>query len=184
MPAAGIRSVAKITLRRGAVGDATALSAIAIEVYLKTYLSAGVAPAFADYVFETYAPEKMRTALEAPDELFCVAESEHGLQGFVRAALNTPAPDQPDVTTEISTLYVRPHLHRKGIGKALMEAIAQLCEHENAGPVWLVANADNLPAIAFYEAIGFQESGVTDYEIGGVLHAHKVFLAVSGSKSN
>lgn len=53
----------------------------------------------------------------------------------------------------LEDLYVQPHLRGKGIGKALLKAIAQIAVERNCGRVeWSVLDW-NKPAIDFYESL-------------------------------
>src|SRR5437868_3422587 len=54
----------------------------------------------------------------------------------------------------LEDLFVKPHARGKGIGKALLRAIAQLAVERGCGRVeWSVLDW-NTPAIRFYEALG------------------------------
>ena len=45
---------------------------------------------------------------------------------------------------------------RRGVGRVLVDAVIERARHAGADTVWLITTNDNLDAIAFYEAMGFE----------------------------
>jgi len=46
---------------------------------------------------------------------------------------------------------------RKGIGRALMESAIEVARREACKRIWLVTTNDNVPAMAFYRKLGFDQ---------------------------
>lgn len=61
---------------------------------------------------------------------------------------------------EILTLAVAPGCRRRGGGRALLQAAAALAQGAGARSLFLEVAADNDPAIALYEAAGFERAGL------------------------
>lgn len=60
---------------------------------------------------------------------------------------------------EILTIAVRPALQKRGIGRELLDQIAQKLANDGAKYLFLEVSAENAPALALYYSSGFQESG-------------------------
>ena len=105
------------------MADAAQLAALSIEVWLGTYLKRGIAAEFADYVLATFTAAAVSARLSDPAEVILLAESDAGIEGYIRLTLPTEA-DSPQ-EAEIATLYVRPACHRRGLGRALLEAVTR-----------------------------------------------------------
>jgi ribosomal-protein-alanine N-acetyltransferase len=60
---------------------------------------------------------------------------------------------------EILTLGVGKASQRKGIGRRLVEALARAAKRAEARRLFLEVAADNAPALALYERLGFMEAG-------------------------
>lgn len=154
-----------MTLRPATLSDASSIAAISIEVWIGTYLKRGVSAFFANFALETFSVANTETLISDPRQFILVSENEEGIDGVVRVSRESTAPVAGCSDVEISTLYVQPRHHGKGIGKRLLQGALQYCRNAEAGSVWLTTNAENEPAIAFYLAQGFEHVGETDFYI-------------------
>lgn len=154
-----------MALRAAHLSDASSIAAISIEVWIGTYLKKGVTAFFAEYALQAFTAEKTATTIADPDQFIMVSENAEGIDGFIQVSANSPAPVDGCSDMEISTFYVQPRHHGKGIGKRLLSAAIDHCRKAGAASVWLTTNAENDPAIAFYLAKGFEHVGETDFRI-------------------
>lgn len=60
---------------------------------------------------------------------------------------------------ELLTIAVDPTLRRRGLGRTLLDAALVRARARGAEAIFLEVAADNVAAIALYEAAGFQRSG-------------------------
>jgi ribosomal protein S18 acetylase RimI-like enzyme len=146
--------------------DAPSLAALSIEVWLGTCLRSGISGHFADYVLAQYTPAHFTRALQAPDEQLLVSQNRDGIDGYIRLIHSRPSPAGGTRQTEIATLYVQPRHHRRGLGKALLQAALQHGESSGWDAPWLTTNSENTAAIRFYHTQGFVTVGQTAFEIG------------------
>ena len=59
----------------------------------------------------------------------------------------------------IEDLYVRPELRRRGVGRALLEAVKERCD--SRGVSYVEAKVEDEEAASFYSALGYEpETGV------------------------
>ena len=110
--------------------------------------AAGLLEAYLDLA-DTYENEGL-----FDDEVW-VAESEGRVAGFL-------AGSSGDEGGEITWIYVDPDLHRRGVGRALVEHFVARCD----GPVELEVLAGNA-ALGFYEALGFTLEATTTGRLAG-----------------
>lgn len=164
-----------MTIRKPTVSDASSIAAISIEVWIGTYLKRGVNATFADYALKEFTPSKIDNLILDPDQIILVSENDEGIDGFIRVSSASKAPVPGCSELEISTFYVQPRHHGKGIGKRLLAAALQHCRQKDAKSVWLATNAENDPAIAFYLAQGFEHVGETQFLIGGQGYLNNVY---------
>ncbi len=163
-------------LRPALRSDASSLAALSIEVWLGTYIRRGVNAFFADHALGEFTTRKFEALLEDPAETFIVSENEEGIDGFIRISSGKLAPADIPSETEITTLYVQPRHHGKGIGKALLTAGLNWAFEVRAPSVWLATNAENTNAINFYLSQGFENPGQTYFRIQDQAYLNEVFL--------
>jgi ribosomal protein S18 acetylase RimI-like enzyme len=82
---------------------------------------------------------------------------------------------------EISTLYVQPRHHGKGIGKLLLEQGLKYARDAGSPSVWLTTNSENSPAIAFYIKHGFEKVGTTNFHIQEQAYLNDVLRRMTAS---
>ncbi len=164
-----------MTLRKAEISDASSIAAISIEVWIGTYLKRGVNSRFADFALQEFTPSKIRQLIRDPNEFTLVSDNDEGIDGFIRLSSERNAPIVGWSGMEISTFYVQPRHHGKGIGKRLLKSALQCCLDKKAGLVWLTTNAENDPAIAFYLAQGFEQIGETLFHIGDEGYLNNVY---------
>ncbi len=140
-----------------------------------TYLKQGVSAFFADYALEEFTVQKTRNLMDDPTRFILVSQNEEGIDGFIRVSSSSPAPVNGCSGLEISTFYVQPRHHGKGIGKRLLSAALEHCRETCVKSVWLTTNAENDPAIAFYLAQGFEHVGETNFCIDDKGYLNNVY---------
>ena len=59
----------------------------------------------------------------------------------------------------VTTLAVAPEARRRGLGRALMQALIAVCREESALFLTLEVRASNAAAIALYRSLGFAAEG-------------------------
>lgn len=176
------RSPSQISLRPARLDDASSLAALAIEVWVGTYLRLGVNAQFADYVFGELTPTRFRELLQMPSETFIVSQNLEGIDGFIRITDGSQPPNGPGSAVEIATLYVQPRHHGRGLGKALLQAGLRHCAELGGDAPWLTTNAQNSAAIAFYQDQGFLVTGQTHFRIGADAYLNEVLTYWGGGR--
>ena len=162
--------------RAARTSDASSLAAIAIEVWLGTYIRKGVNAFFADYALSEFTAPRFETIMQDRDEHILVSENEEGIDGFIRITDRKSAPVPCGATTEIATLYVQPGHRGKGIGKGLLREALRKCAADGVPSLWLCVNSENTAAIAFYLAQGFENIGQTHFRIRDEAYLNEVLL--------
>lgn len=93
---------------------------------------------------------------------YLVADTDSGLVGYAGLAL---AGD----TGDVMTVAVAPDRRRRGVGRMLVEGLLAHAAQQRLREVLLDVRADNEPAVALYESLGFEAvSRRRDYYAAGV----------------
>ena len=99
-----------------------------------------------------------RTIVVTEEPAF-VAEVEGEIAGFIAYS------ELDGESLVISALGVRPEYQGYGIGRALVSAVEEEARRRGKRRVLVVTSNDDLPALAFYQLIGFQIFDVAPGEI-------------------
>jgi diamine N-acetyltransferase len=160
--------------RHATAADALTLSTLAKQVFLDTYATQGINTALAREADTVYSPEVFESRLrDASVELFVVTAGECTV-GFVDIDFATRCPVPGECGAEVFRLYVQRPFLRRGLGRALMAQAEASARARGLEAVWLAAWAGNDKALAFYEALGYRDIGVTEYVIDGIGHENRV----------
>lgn len=174
----------EIELRLAGAFDAPAIAALAVQVFLDTYATAGVQPDLAREAFDEYAVDAFAARLAEPQRRFVLACRGDGLLGFAEvlaAALPAPAGDVRGA--ELVRLYVQPRAQRSGLGRALLARAEQLATAAALPWLWLTAWEGNARALAFYARMGYADIGATTYALQGRSYGNRVLAKASPDAS-
>lgn len=163
------------TLRPAKPDDVTAIAALAIQVFLDTYASAGIRPDLAREALRDYGVDAFAPRLREPRRRFLLAERGDALLGFAELSLaDEAAPAGSARGAELVRLYVQPAAQRSGLGRQLLRAAEALAADAGLGELWLTAWDGNHRALAFYARQGYADIGATTYRIEGQDYGNRV----------
>src|SRR5215470_4319501 len=94
--------------------------------------------------------------LAAAGHHLCIAYDDGEPAGFV-SGIETPHPDKPTEML-LYELGVDDAFRRRGIGRALVEALGARARERGCTAMWVLTEADNEAALATYAAAGAGES--------------------------
>lgn len=114
---------------------------------------------------DPYSEEVIAYELRQPYTWYFVAEQGGEIVGYAGVAFLGPRHARE---VEIHTIGVDPRAQRRGVGRALMQAVTAAADAQHA-PIYLEVRTDNEPAIALYTACGFVRQRVRKnyYESSG-----------------
>jgi len=150
-----------VPLRAATAADSSAIAALHVASWQSAYRGLlsdayldGPAPA------ERAALWEQRFREPKPNQHVIVAEADGRLTGFACAF----GADDPQWGTLLDNLHVAPDLKGRGLGKALLRAIAEWCAASHPGvPLHLWVLEGNERAIRFYEALGGRRADRTTW---------------------
>ena len=105
-----------------------------------------------------YFADRLRKAVEAGDLEVLAARAEDQILGVALLAyrLNVSA---GGLFASVEDLYVRPEARRRGVGRAMLKAVDELCAER--GISYVEAQVEEKEAELFYAALGYEpETGV------------------------
>jgi ribosomal protein S18 acetylase RimI-like enzyme len=101
--------------------------------------------------------EWMHEALSAEDRALLVAQMHEKVVGFAHGMLKkSPPPVVPLLAGFVTDLFVSEPCRRVGVGRRLIEAAEEWFLLHGAGEMTLTTAVCNVPAVAFWRAMGFE----------------------------
>ncbi|MEO7335888.1 MAG: GNAT family N-acetyltransferase [Caldimonas sp.] len=170
-------------IRSGAPGDAARLAVLGAQVWMHTYATEGVSAVIAAHVSAEFTEARFAALLSSDAHGVLVAESGRHLIGYAVLAWHAVCPSDPAARLELVTLHVQAHFARRGIGTALLRHSEReaRCRTER---IWLMVNAANDPAVAFYASQGYAKIGTAYFELGDEKHENHVLARGATSVEN
>ena len=164
-------------IRPAVVDDAPAMGRVMVESWLSAHRGQVPEAAWQERAVE-WTPEVSahgwaRALTEQADEdvarsVFLVAEDDDGV--LIGLVSGTTAEDDPSGSTaEVGALYVLPDSRGHGVGASLLRAAAKALGELGCSSLRLAVLEANLPARAFYEAMGGREMGARTFDEEGHL---------------
>ena len=166
---------ATVETRSGTPEDALCLGVLATQVFLDTYATNGIRSDLAREALSVYSQETFAARLADPNTCFILAEVKGHLVAFAEVALGRACPAPGFAQVEVARLYVQRNFQRLGIGRTLVLGAERLAREHGFESVWLTAWSGNIPALAFYPAMGYRDIGVTTYVIEGQGYENRIF---------
>lgn len=105
-----------------------------------------------------FTPAIFQTWLAEPDELNLAAEIEGSVVGYTRAGRYSGFANEfvfPRRSVHVGVLAVAHQARRKGVGRALFQAVEDWADAFEAESIGLDMSPLNATARAFYEAVGY-----------------------------
>lgn len=126
------------------------------EAVYRIYVHPQVVPYL---TYEPLSPEAFAPLYAAylAERGFHVFEHAGEVVGFYRV---TRFPGRAAHVAHLGPLAIAPDRHGQGLGRAMMAEALACLEAEGATRVELMAEADNVRGLAFYESVGFVREGV------------------------
>jgi len=158
-------------IRHANIHDVASLAALTLQVWLNTYTVDGMRKAYADFAIEQFTKAHFEELLANKAYKILVYERAGALLGF--AMINTASFfGDPSRGYELEKLYVHNHFHGQGIGKVLLQAVAQ---HYGL-PFWLYTWTENSSNM-FYQRLGFKHVGEFSFEFAGHTILNHVYVS-------
>lgn len=150
-----------IVITKATEADLSLIQDIAHRTWPDTFGSI-LSPVQINYMLDMmYSPKALKEQLNEKNHVFLLAKEGGDYFGYVSYELNY----QHEPLTKIHKLYLLPASQGKGIGRLLIDSVADMAKHHDNNRLGLNVNRYN-KAIQFYERMGFSIVGHETIDIG------------------
>jgi len=151
-----------INITQANLSDLKKVREIALKTWPQTFANI-LTPEQIDYMLNwMYQLEALELQVIQKGHVFLLAHEEKENLGFCAYELHAKAPSK----TKIHKIYILPEAQGKGVGKKLIQEVAQIAQKNGDTHLFLNVNKYNQSAIDFYSRIGFYEDFREVIDIG------------------
>lgn len=156
-----------IEIKKISLAEVETLKDISIETFDDTFSEHNDPAYMEEYLNSQYTIEKLAAELKNPDSEFYFITMDSELAGYLKLNYDSALTETMYVNgLEIERIYVRKGFKRNGLGKRLLGKAIDRANSMDSEFIWLGVWEDNIPAIKFYEKMGFIESGSHSFYLG------------------
>jgi ribosomal protein S18 acetylase RimI-like enzyme len=168
----------QLTIRRGAVADAAALSVFMARTFAEAFGAQNTPEDLRAHQEAKYTPEKQGRELADPSRVTLLAERDGVFVGYAQLQSGAvPAWLTHEAPIEILRFYVDKPAQGTGVAHQLMAAAFDAARERGARHVWLGVWEKNPRAIVFYSKAGFVDVGSHIYVVGSDPQTDRVMVA-------
>jgi diamine N-acetyltransferase len=149
-----------LSIKNAATNDIPELRELCMQVWPHTYTPILGTEQVAYMIELFYSPDALKKQIEDYHHRFIICYDGSKAVGFA-----SYSEFDPDIF-KLHKLYVLPELQNKGIGRFMINHIADELRSEGVRKLRLNVNRYNESAIAFYEKAGFKHHMEEDIDIG------------------
>ncbi|ROR97890.1 acetyltransferase (GNAT) family protein [Sinobacterium caligoides] len=161
-------------IRIAEIKDSSDIAALSIQVWLDTYAKKGIRKSISQYVLNEFTEKNIQSKLTSKNDVYFVAIEKGHLIGYVSLKLSAKCPITANTIPELDKLYIQENFTANGVGSVLLQQALSFCNSIGHEQVWLTVFHENTRALKFYEKHGFQEVGVTYFELDNEKHKNHV----------
>ncbi|WP_145148254.1 GNAT family N-acetyltransferase [Paenibacillus xylanexedens] len=149
------------------VGQVCELQEISYETFNETFKAQNSPENMKAYLEKAFNREQLETELSIADSQFLFIYLNNKVAGYMKVNINDAQSEKMGMESlEIERVYIKKEFQKHGLGKVLLhKAIEMATEHQKRN-IWLGVWEKNENAIAFYEKMGFVQTGAHAFVMG------------------
>jgi ribosomal protein S18 acetylase RimI-like enzyme len=157
-----------VRIRSCAAGDEPALALVGQATFLETFAGILAGQDILAHCAQAHAADLYRNWLTNTDYTLWLAEAGPGGAPVGYMVVGPPHLPLPDATgdLELKRIYLLSGFQGGGLGKRLVSTAVDHSRNAGAGRLLLGVYALNMPAIRFYEGLGFRNLGTRTFNVG------------------
>ncbi|MCW3790508.1 GNAT family N-acetyltransferase [Paenibacillus sp. LS1] len=143
------------------------LQKISYETFNETFKAQNSPENMKAYLEKAFNRERLESELSIADSQFLFIYVNHKVAGYMKVNINDAQSEKMgEGSLEIERVYIKKEFQKHGLGKVLLhKAIEMATEHQKRN-IWLGVWEKNENAIAFYENMGFVQTGAHAFVMG------------------
>jgi diamine N-acetyltransferase len=154
-------------LKKCTLEDLHQLQEISIETFSDTFNDQNSPENMNAYLEKAYNLEQLKKELSHTSSRFFFVLFNEEIAGYLKVNVkDAQSEEMGEEAFEIERIYVKKPLQKHGIGKYLLNKAIEMAEEQGKKKIWLGVWEQNENAIAFYQKMGFVQTGAHSFYMG------------------
>lgn len=155
------------SIKQCTLNDLSILQKISYDTFYETYNEHNTPENMQTYIEKAFNLEQLSSELNNPSSQFYFAYFNDDLAGYLKMNTDDAQSERMgDDALEIQRIYIKREFQRHGLGKYLVHYAKEIGIKNNKKKIWLGVWEHNANAIAFYEKMGFVQTGKFSFYLG------------------
>ncbi|WP_337031737.1 GNAT family N-acetyltransferase [Paenibacillus illinoisensis] len=147
--------------------DLLTLQKISIDTFHDTFKDQNTPENMEAYLAKAFHSEQLERELANPSSDIYFVYFNDELAGYLKVNVNDAQSEKMGKEfLEIERIYIRSPFQNHGLGKVLLNKAIEIAMEKNKSKVWLGVWEKNRKAIAFYNKMGFIQTGAHSFYMG------------------
>ncbi|WNS45247.1 GNAT family N-acetyltransferase [Paenibacillus sp. MMS20-IR301] len=147
--------------------DLLELQAVSIETFSETFKEQNTPENMKAYMDKAFNLPQLQQELANPESQFMFVELDQEVAGYAKVNINgAQSESMGDDTLELERIYIRRKFQKHGLGRILLSKAVEFANGQNKQKLWLGVWEHNVNACAFYERMGFVQTGAHSFVMG------------------
>lgn len=156
-----------MTIKQCTAADIEQLMQICRRTFSETFSSQNTAENMQRYLDETYSAQRLAEELSCADSFTYIAYEGEIAVGYIKLNRGSAQTEAGfDNSLEIQRIYLISDVKGRGFGRQLAEFAQSKARQLGLDYIWLGVWEHNLPAIGFYERLGFRRFSQHTFVLG------------------
>lgn len=156
-----------ITIKKCTLDDLNLLQDISIETFTETFAHQNSSVNMKAYLDKAFHLPQLQKELSNSASEFHFVYADHEAAGYLKTNIDSAQSEEMGhESLEIERIYVRNKFQKRGLGKVLMNKAIEIANEGRKKKLWLGVWEKNENAIAFYNKIGFVQTGAHSFYMG------------------
>ncbi|MGO4731244.1 GNAT family N-acetyltransferase [Paenibacillus sp. 2KB_22] len=143
------------------------LQEISYETFNETFEAQNSPENMNAYLEKAFNREQLETELSNAESQFLFVYVNNKIAGYMKVNINDAQSEKMGAESlEIERIYIRKEFQKHGLGKVLLHKAIEMATEHHKTSIWLGVWEKNENAIAFYEKMGFVQTGAHAFCMG------------------
>jgi diamine N-acetyltransferase len=143
------------------------LQEISYETFNETFKAQNSPENMNAYLNKAFNREQLESELSIADSQFLFIYVDNQVAGYMKVNINDAQSEKMgEESLEIERVYIKKAFQKHGLGKVMLQKAIEMATEHHKTNIWLGVWEKNENAIAFYEKMGFVQTGAHAFVMG------------------